>query len=314
MRHCIITLPSRVPLALLGMVGAIHFAPEAPAAPRSSASYGVPTESADAGGRRATSTSYTSDGSLGGVAGISTVAAPAETAKHGYLGQLYEVTALQLTASPLTINETATRQLSAAQLLDDATTINLLATSVNWSVLSGPLSSISTGGLATAATVYQDTAATAQGGYAGNIGTLGLTVLDTIADNFGTYAGDGLGDDWQVQYFGLNNPAAAPTADADHDGQNNLFEFTAGLVPTDAASKFSHHIETVPGQPLQKRIIFSPRLVSRTYSILTSTTLATGSWSVLTGTTTSDNGAERTVTDTNASGPGKFYQVQIVKP
>ena len=140
-------------------------------------------------------------------------------------------------------------------------------------------------------------------------------MLDTIADNFGAYAGDGLGDDWQVQYFGQPpNALAAPLIDPDFDGQNNHFEFTAGVVPTDAASKFSHRIEEVPGQPLQKRIIFSPRFVSRTYSILKSTTLATGSWSTLTGTTTSDNGSERTITDLNASGALKFYQVQIVKP
>jgi hypothetical protein len=30
-------------------------------------------------------------------------------------------------------------------------------------------------------------------------------VLDTIADNFGSYAGDGIGDDWQVQYSGVDN-------------------------------------------------------------------------------------------------------------
>ena len=46
-------------------------------------------------------------------------------------------------------------------------------------------------------------------------------MLDTIADNFGTYAGDGLGDDWQVQYFGLSNPNAAPLLDPDFDGHNN---------------------------------------------------------------------------------------------
>ena len=29
-------------------------------------------------------------------------------------------------------------------------------------------------------------------------------MLDTIADNFGSYAGDGIGDDWQVQYSGVD--------------------------------------------------------------------------------------------------------------
>ena len=32
--------------------------------------------------------------------GLSTAASPAETAKHGYVGQLYDVTGLTLTAAP----------------------------------------------------------------------------------------------------------------------------------------------------------------------------------------------------------------------
>jgi hypothetical protein len=202
------------------------------AGPRTSTSYSILTDTTDAGGKRATSASYTHDGSAGGIVGISTVAAPAETAKYGYIGQLTEVTALQLAATPTTVNETSMRQLSGAQLLDDLTTNAVPAASITWSIVSGPLSSISTGGLATAGTVYQDTTATAQGIYAGNTGTLGLTVLNSIPDNFGSYAGDGIGDDWQFQYFGLNNPNASPNVDADFDGLKNLLEFGFGLNPT----------------------------------------------------------------------------------
>ena len=50
------------------------------------------------------------------IAGVANVAAPAETAKSGYIGQLYEITGLMLNATPLTINENGTRQLNAAQL------------------------------------------------------------------------------------------------------------------------------------------------------------------------------------------------------
>lgn len=283
------------------------------AGPRTSTSYNISTDTTDAGGKRATSTNYTNDGSAGGAVGISTVAVPAETAKHGYIGQLTEVTALQLATAPTTVNETATRQLSAKQVLDDLTTNAVLANSINWSIVSGPLSSINSNGLATAATVYQNTAATAQGIFAGNTGTLGLTVLDTIADNFGTYAGDGIGDDWQFQYFGLNNAKAAPAADPDFDGHNNLFEFTAGIIPTDAASKFNWRIDPVPGFPVQKKLIFSPRFVNRTYTVKTATTLGVP-MTTLTGSTFSDNGNERTVTDTSATGGAKFYSVEIVKP
>jgi len=55
-------------------------------------------------------------------------------------------------------------------------------------------------------------------------------VFDTIPDNFRSYAGDGLLDGWQVQYFGQNNPKAGPSVDATGTGQTNLFKCVAGLV------------------------------------------------------------------------------------
>jgi PKD repeat protein len=42
---------------------------------------------------------------------------------------------------------------------------------------------------------------------------------------------------WQVSYFGdLNNPQAAPGADPDGDGQNNMAEYLSDTVPTNSAS------------------------------------------------------------------------------
>jgi hypothetical protein len=153
-----------------------------------------------------------------------------------------------------------------------------------------------------------------QGSYASLSGLFDLTVLNVLPDNFGSYAGDGLDDSWQNQYFGLDNPDAGPLSDPDSDGQNNRFEFTAGLVPTDPASRFLLRIEPVAGQSAQKRLVFSPRWTDRTYDIVTSTTLAKDSWSALTGATVSDNGNERIVTDPNAGAGEKFYRVQVVKP
>ena len=71
---------------------------------------------------------------------------------------------------------------------------------------------------------------------------MGHDLLDNIPDNFGSYAGDGLGDDWQVQYFGQNNPNAGPLRDPNGDGQTNAFEDTAGLVPNDPNSRFTFTI------------------------------------------------------------------------
>jgi hypothetical protein len=293
---------------------ALFFATGAHAGSRTSANYTITTDTADTGGRRAASASYTNDGSAGGIAGLSTVASPAETAKHGYIGQLYEVTGLTLTAATLNVNEGATDQLGAWQALDDATFLAVPAASVAWSVASGPLSGISAGGLATAGIVYQDTLASAQGVYLGQTGTLALTVKNVNLDNFGSYAGDGIDDAWQNQYFGLNNPNAGPAIDFDGDGQNNLFEYTAGLVPDDPASRFTLKIAPVPGQPGQKSLLFNPIVNGRTYTVKSKADLSAGTWDPLSSSSFSDNGQERTVTDQSATGAQKFYRVEITKP
>ena len=294
---------------LLTAAGALH------AGPRSSASYSVGTDTVDAGGQRITSASYSHDGSLGGITGISTVASPAETAKHGYIGQLTEVTALQLAASPATVDEGGTRQLSAWEALDDDSFNALPATSITWSVMAGPFNGIDANGLATAGTVYEDTLATAQGDYGTRTATLGITVLNVNTDDIPGYSGDGLDDAWQVEHFGLGNPNAAPTIDADFDGQDNRFEFTAGLIPTDAASRFLIDPAPVPNEPGQMNLVIRPRLPDRTYTVKWSATLGPSAmWMNLTSFTIFDDGTTRTITDLDASGGAKFYHVEITKP
>lgn len=286
------------------------------AGPRASVNYAILTDIADSGGTRATIAAYTNDGSVGGIAGLSTLAAPTETLKAGYLGQLYDVTGLTLTAATLNVNETATDQLGAWQALDNATFLAVAAPSVAWSVASGPLTSISPSGLAAAGIVFQDTAATAQGNFAGNTATLNLTVVDSIPDNFGAYAGDGVADSWQVQYFGQPpNANAGPNVDFDGTGQTNLFKYIAGLNPLDPTSRFTLTIQSVPGQPAQKALTFAPRLTDRTYTVTAKPALATGSYAPLANPSApSDAGPQRTITDLSAGGVAKFYRVEITKP
>ncbi len=291
-------------LALLATVAA-H------AGPRTSANYSIATDTTDAGGQRATSAAYTNDGSAGGVAGLSSVASPAQTAKSGYVGQLYDVTGLVLNSAAPSVNETATLQLAAWQLLDDESTLAVAVNSVAWSVVSGPVTGIDSGGLATADVVAQDTPATVQGMHGGFTGMLNLTVLDTIADNFGTYGSDGLPDDWQVQYFGPNNPDAGPGVVTDGSGLTNLFKYTAGLIPNNAVSTFNTGTGPVTGQPGQRSISFGPTFSDRNYTIKFSTDLL--NWNTLSGPTAGNDGT-MSFTDTNAGGPRKFYRVQIIKP
>ena len=224
------------------------------------------------------------------------------------------MTGLTLNAASLNVNEGATVQLAAWQLLDDTSLLAVPAASVAWSVASGPLTGISASGLATAGIVYQNTAATAQGSYLGNTGTLGLTVVNVNPDNFGAYAGDGMDDAWQVQYFGQPpNANAGPTADFDHTGQTNLFKYIAGLNPLDG-SRFTLSIAKVPGQPLQRNLTFDPVVAGRSYRVTSKLDLNDPAWNVITVSLPTDNGTTRTVSDLNATQEIKFYRIEITKP
>ena len=95
---------------------------------RTSANYLISTDTVDSAGSRTTSASYSNSCSASLLAGVSTVAAPSETARSGYIGQLFEVSGLMLNSATPDVNETATLQFAAWQLLDDAT---FLATDAN---------------------------------------------------------------------------------------------------------------------------------------------------------------------------------------
>ena len=182
------------------------------------------------------------------------------------------------------------------------------------SVAGGPLAGINVSGVATAGVVFQNTAATAQGSYSGNASTLALTVLNVSLDNFGAYAGDTLDDAWQVQNFGQPpNANAGPNADFRGTGQTSLFKYIAGLNPLHG-SRFTLTIAPVPAQPTQKNLVFSPRFGDRSYVVKFSTDLSPGPWDPATVSVPSDNGTERSVTDTSASETRKFYRVEITKP
>lgn len=285
----------------------------ASAGPRSSTNYAVIADSIDCGGRRNGSANYTHDGSIGGsaVAALSTAASYVN--KAGFVSQLTDVVGVLVSAPSTTLAEGSTLQLGAAQVLDDSTTLRLAPDSVAWSVSSGPVAGISSSGLLSAGLVYQDTPATARGDFGGFSGTFNLQVLDTLPDNFGSYAGDGIDDSWQVQYFGLNNPNAAPSVDFSGTGQTNLFKFVAGLNPLDPAARFIVTAAPVAGQPSQKLISFGPVLAGRTYSVRAKADMASSNWSTVAGSVLIV-GSQGTLLDTAAIGAKKFYEVQIVKP
>ena len=188
-----------------------------------------------------------------------------------------------------------------------------------WSVAGGPLTGISVSGLATVGIVYQTTVATAQGIYAGNTGTLGLTVVNVNDDNYREYAGDGIGDKWQVDYFGQPpNANAGPAIDITGTGQNNLFKYFAGLNPIDRSASnavFTLAIQPVPGQPARKNLTFSPAWADRNYTVKSKPDLNVATWgSISASGLTISSGTTGTITDLSATGAKKFYRIEITKP
>lgn len=285
---------------------------------RTSAEYSIAAETIGAGGvAQAQSINYALAGSALGQfdAGSGPIATSVDYIdKPGYVGTIYNVQGLAVSACPASISEGGgTAQFSAAPLLDDTTRLTALSPSaIAWSISSGPLTSISGGGVAASANVYQDTGATVRGFYENLNGLVVVTVRNVGNDDFGSYASDGIDDSWQVQYFGVNNPSAGPDADADGTGQNNRFKYLAGLNPLDPTSRFELTISA--GQPGTKTLTFSPVYSGRTYTVQVTGSLTQRNWTTLSNATSSDNGATRIVTDPDANTPPRFYRVQISRP
>ena len=281
--------------------------------PRTSPHYSIVAETTDAAGHGAASANYANVGSAGGLIAVS--GAAGEVAKAGFIGQLYDLLGYGLLASSYYPPELGTTQLFPVRTADDGTNVVIPPAGFTFGIASGPLVSISPTGLVTAGAVYQNTPASVNAtssAFAGML-QLPLYVQETTPDNFGSYAGDGLDDAWQFQYFGLDNPLAAPGVDADGSGLTNLFKYTAGLDPIDPNSRFM--LDIYNGLlATERRLVLYPRFGGRTYTIESRASLTSGQWTPLGGTTFADQGDTRTVTDHNAATPSRYYRVLITKP
>lgn len=114
---------------------------------------------------------------------------------------------------------------------------------------------------------------------------------------------------WRLLYFGVADSVgdAADSADPDGDGNSNLFEYVAGLDPTDPHSVFT--VNT--GLSAQNRVVeFGPIVATRVYELQAATDLTNPQWQTLTNVSASDSGNRRSVIDLDG-GVRKFYRVQI---
>ena len=126
---------------------------------------------------------------------------------------------------------------------------------------------------------------------------------------------DGLLDAWQIHYFGsTTSPAAAPSADPDGDGANNLNEFVTQTDPTNSTSV--EKLQANPDPENSQNLVLSWLAArSRLYTLETTTDLLSGNWQGLAGGTdiVGDN-TMRLITN-SISGTG-FYRLrtQLQRP
>lgn len=265
------------------------------------------TGTVDGGGQRATNATITLDCSIGGIGGVST--AGIVTAKSGYIGQLSETTNLNLTADLNPVNEGGSSQLGGIALQDDSTVTVLVGSNINWSVPAFPAAGITLAGQISLTNVYADTSLIVTGSYLGVMGAGTLLVMDSNPDNYGTYAGDGIPDGWQVRYFGINNSSALAGV-TNVTGQNNLNTYIADLNPTNPASHLK--IITITNQVPNRVVYFLPASTGRVYALQYSTNLMSGSWTNITPVTNWGNGGTCWLTDTNLS--SRFYRIMVQLP
>lgn len=280
---------------------------------RISSDYSVQSDAVNSGGGASASASYTHHGSLGALPVAQSSGDLLN--KNGHLARIFDITDTVLELLPAEVDEQDTATAEMRETLDDGTRLRLAPADYTWTEVSGPISVFSTG-LVIGLSVYEDTSATLKTTRGPESWSLNLTVRDALPDNYGSYSGDGLPDSWQVLHFGLNNPDASPTADPDHDQQDNAFEETAGTLPGDPASRFLFSIQPHPSLPAHVQLLLSPRYPDRIYTVRWAEDLSgTPVWNDLPGAVSmSDNGDLRTITDPLSAASRRFYKVQISKP
>lgn len=121
---------------------------------------------------------------------------------------------------------------------------------------------------------------------------------------------------WRRQYFSatdLGNPAKEATlwgdqADPDGDGLNNLQEYVAGTIPTNATSRLDFILERMPGGT---RLRITPRTDGRLYTVLASSR-PQGPYTPLIHPQVQTNGSQLLITDRAAGAGPQFYRLQLM--
>ena len=244
------------------------------------------------------------------------------TLKPGFIGQLFEVVSLEVTAQDPVIDEGESSQLTASTVLDDDSVMRPEPAELAWTIVSGPVVSISVDGLATSGLVGVDRVATVRGGALGKQDETTISILDVLRDNYGPVAGDGIEDVWQISYFdqnfddeldGAEAALAAPEANPDGDSFNNLFEWITGYDPLDSGEFFKFSIVAQSGSTTTMTL--SKVIAGTSYVILGSPNLepfGNGNQPVEIATLNPVvDGVEVIVQDSGATPNDRFYRIRM---
>ena len=117
---------------------------------------------------------------------------------------------------------------------------------------------------------------------------------------------DGIPNTWREEYFGpgyLTDPRVGALEDPDHDGANNLQEYTAGSDPLDPLSGFAVGIQLVP-------LISWVSVPDQVYTIQRKSSLQDTTWTVIVPEfkATSTNSA---YVDSEVAGGRAFYTITV---
>lgn len=225
----------------------------------------------------------------------------------GNAGQLVEPRILRAQSSDTSIPETSFCRVSATAQNDDSSYTDVQS---DWVILEGPFVSVSSGGLALADAVYTNTSAVLAGISGGLTGRVNVTVLDTLKDNYGLYAADGVADSWQVALFGVGNTNGQGGADADLDGQDNYSEFMAGTSPLNGQDAFG--IKSMRRNALgQVELVLSPAFSNRLYHVERCTDLHNPSWVQLASSAGPTQLTQLVMADSSSTNQIAFYRASI---
>lgn len=244
---------------------------------RTSANYRISSEAFTSGGVQDGSANYTVDSSTDDQpTGVSTSTGGGPglyTDRAGHIGQLVDPVLFWATNPAPQVPEEASIQLNGVVIFDDGTLLSPAAPHLLWSIVGGPVESVTSGGLATAGAVLENSLATVSARFDTFLRSYHVTVLEVDPDNFGLYGGDGIDDGWQAGFFGTGptgggSPDGLASSDPDGDGQDNAFEWLSGFAPDDSKEFLLFAISEIGGGTAD--LEFSKVIPGTRYSILKS--------------------------------------------